>query len=103
MGLVHPANFQVSKEFALFSLFRPASDKESSPKERVNRYLSQAITARSIKKDMRDHVNLFTLCFKKSIRERQVSRFILLKKTNKPNLQKEATADLIFWSGGYQK
>ncbi len=51
---------------------RPSTDAET-PRERVNKFLSQAIGTRSVAKEMRDHVNLATLRFRSSSRERQVS------------------------------
>lgn len=38
---------------------------------RVNKYLSQAIEARSVDQEKSTHVNLATLCFKDKLKERQ--------------------------------
>ena len=38
---------------------------------RVNKYLSQAIEARSVDQEKSTHVNLITLCFKDTLKERQ--------------------------------
>lgn len=37
---------------------------------RVNKYLSQAIEARSVDQEKSTHVNLITLCFKDKVKER---------------------------------
>ncbi len=38
---------------------------------RVNKYLAQAIDARSVDREKSTHVNLITLCFKDKFKERQ--------------------------------
>ncbi|KAJ8935000.1 hypothetical protein NQ314_013072 [Rhamnusium bicolor] len=43
------------------------------PSNRVNKYLAQAIEARSVDREKSTHVNLFTLCFKDRYKEHQVS------------------------------
>lgn len=42
------------------------------PSDRVNKYLAQAIDARSVDREKSTHVNLITLCFKDSNKENQV-------------------------------
>ncbi|KAG8185405.1 hypothetical protein JTE90_018626 [Oedothorax gibbosus] len=41
------------------------------PTSRVNKYLAQAIEARSVDQENSTHINVLTLCFKDSIKERQ--------------------------------
>ncbi|GFY79712.1 hypothetical protein TNIN_393221 [Trichonephila inaurata madagascariensis] len=41
------------------------------PTSRVNKYLAQAIEARSVDQEKSTHINVITLCFKDSIKERQ--------------------------------
>ena len=43
------------------------------PTNRVNKFLSQAIEARSVDREKANHVNLFSLCFRDPEKERQVS------------------------------
>ncbi len=43
------------------------------PTNRVNKFLSQAIEARSIDQEKANHVNLVSLCFRDSNKERLVS------------------------------
>ena len=43
------------------------------PTNRVNKFLSQAIEARSIDQEKTNHVNLVSLCFRDSNKERLVS------------------------------
>ncbi|CAH0554926.1 unnamed protein product [Brassicogethes aeneus] len=54
---------------------RPFKKRHSSvyhqPSNRVNKYLAQAIEARSVDREKSTHVNLFTLCFKDSNKENQ--------------------------------
>ncbi|KAL1138220.1 hypothetical protein AAG570_009911 [Ranatra chinensis] len=54
---------------------RPFKKRHASvyhqPSNRVNKYLAQAIEARSVDREKADHVNLFTLCFKDSQKENQ--------------------------------
>ncbi|XP_049823997.1 Ca(2+)/calmodulin-responsive adenylate cyclase-like isoform X2 [Aethina tumida] len=54
---------------------RPFKKRHSSvyhqPSNRVNKYLAQAIEARSVDREKSTHVNLFTLCFKDSSKENQ--------------------------------
>ena len=49
------------------------------PTNRVNKFLSQAIEARSVDREKANHVNLFSLCFRDSEKERQVSFFLGLQ------------------------
>ena len=42
------------------------------PTNRVNKFLSQAIEARSVDREKANHVNLFSLCFRDPEKERQV-------------------------------
>lgn len=62
-------------------LKRPFKKRHSSlphtPSNRVNKYLAQAIEARSVHREQADHVSLVTLCFKDRSKERQVSRRLL--------------------------
>lgn len=56
---------------------RPFKKRHSSvyhpqPTNRVNKYLNQAIEARSVDREKSTHVNLFTLCFKDENKEKQV-------------------------------
>ncbi|XP_017782310.1 PREDICTED: Ca(2+)/calmodulin-responsive adenylate cyclase-like, partial [Nicrophorus vespilloides] len=54
---------------------RPFKKRHSSvyhqPSNRVNKYLAQAIEARSVDREKSNHVNLLTLCFKDSSKENQ--------------------------------
>ncbi|KAG8315768.1 Adenylate cyclase type 1 [Homalodisca vitripennis] len=54
---------------------RPFKKRHSSvyhqPSNRVNKYLSQAIEARSVDREKSNHVNLITLCFKDKEKENQ--------------------------------
>ncbi len=43
------------------------------PTNRVNKFLAQAIEARSIDQEKTNHVNLVSLCFRDSNKERLVS------------------------------
>lgn len=56
---------------------RPFKKRHSSvyhqPSNRVNKYLAQAIEARSVDREKSAHVNLFTLCFKDREKESHVS------------------------------
>jgi adenylate cyclase 1 len=55
---------------------RPFKKRHSSvyhqPSNRVNKYLAQAIDARSVDREKSTHVNLATLCFKDHEKETQV-------------------------------
>jgi adenylate cyclase 1 len=55
---------------------RPFKKRHSSvyhqPSNRVNKYLAQAIDARSVDREKSTHVNLATLCFKDREKENQV-------------------------------
>lgn len=55
---------------------RPLKKRHSSvyhqPTNRVNKYLAQAIDARSVHREKATHVHLLTLCFKDSAKESQV-------------------------------
>lgn len=56
---------------------RPFKKRHSSvyhqPQNRVNKYLSQAIEARSVDREKSEHVSLISLAFKDSSKESQVS------------------------------
>ena len=58
---------------------RPFKKRHSSvyhqPSNRVNKYLAQAIDARSVDREKSTHVNLATLCFKDREKENQVCGF----------------------------
>ena len=54
----------------LFSVYRHSNKPQ--PQDRVNKYLASALTARSVDREKRDHVNVFTLRFKESSKERRV-------------------------------
>lgn len=57
---------------------RPFKKRHSSlphaPSNRVNKYLAQAIEARSVDREKSTHVSLVTLCFRDKQKERHVSR-----------------------------
>jgi adenylate cyclase 1 len=57
-------------------LKRPFKKRHSSlphtPSSRVNKYLAQAIEARSVNREQATHVSLVTLCFRDTTKERQV-------------------------------
>lgn len=60
---------------------RPFKKRHSSvyhpqPTNRVNKYLNQAIEARSVDREKSTHVNLITLCFKDENKEKQVFDFL---------------------------
>lgn len=61
---------------------RPFKKRHSSvyhqPSNRVNKYLAQAIDARSVDREKSTHVNLWTLCFKDSAKEHHVRENFLL-------------------------
>ena len=46
--------------------------QSGQPMDRVNRYLAQALVARSIEQERSNHVNFFTLRFKGDTKETQV-------------------------------
>ncbi|GFX39956.1 hypothetical protein TNCV_2647191 [Trichonephila clavipes] len=48
------------------------------PTSRVNKYLAQAIEARSVDQEKSTHINVITLCFKDSIKERQIKDILSL-------------------------
>lgn len=56
---------------------RPLKKRHSSvyhqPTNRVNKYLAQAIDARSVHREKATHVHLLTLCFKDADKEAMVS------------------------------
>jgi hypothetical protein len=58
---------------------RPFKKRHSSvyhqPSNRVNKYLAQAIDARSVDREKSTHVSLATLCFKDHEKETQVGGF----------------------------
>ncbi|KAJ3642209.1 hypothetical protein Zmor_025012 [Zophobas morio] len=70
----HPAETS-SKNKVTEKFKRPFKKRHSSvyhqPSNRVNKYLAQAIEARSVDREKSTHVNLFTLCFKDSSKENQ--------------------------------
>ena len=45
--------------------------RQPQPVDRVNKYLNQAIIARSVDREKSEHVNYITLRFKKSMKEKQ--------------------------------
>ena len=45
--------------------------RQPQPVDRVNKYLNQAIIARSVDHEKSEHVNYITLRFKKSMKEKQ--------------------------------
>jgi len=49
------------------------SSSTFQPTNRVNKFLSQAIEARSVDREKANHVNLFSLCFRDTEKERQVN------------------------------
>uniref|UniRef100_T1I0P3 DUF1053 domain-containing protein n=1 Tax=Rhodnius prolixus TaxID=13249 RepID=T1I0P3_RHOPR len=61
---------------------RPFKKRHSSvyhqPQNRVNKYLSQAIEARSVDREKSEHVSLISLAFKDSSKESQVVLMLLL-------------------------
>lgn len=61
---------------------RPFKKRHSSvyhqPSNRVNKYLAQAIEARSVDREKADHVTLTTLCFRDHNKESQVGLFAWL-------------------------
>lgn len=67
---------QLPKKFSSMSdkLKKPFKKRHSNcpgrPTNRVNKYLSQAIEARSVDREKSTHVNLVTLCFRDKFKER---------------------------------
>ena len=55
---------------------RPFQKRHSSlphqPTNRVNKYLAQAIDARSVDREKSNHVNVLSLCFRNREKEQQV-------------------------------
>ncbi|XP_052094774.1 adenylate cyclase type 1-like [Mytilus californianus] len=51
--------------------FKERHSNKPQPQDRVNKYLASALTARSVDREKRDHVNFFTLRFKESSKERR--------------------------------
>ncbi|KAL4222045.1 Adenylate cyclase type 1 [Mactra antiquata] len=51
--------------------FKERHSNKPTPVDRVNKYLNQAITARSVDREKTEHVNYLTLRFKKSAKEKQ--------------------------------
>jgi adenylate cyclase 1 len=51
---------------------RIGASQQHQPANRVNKFLSQAIEARSVDQEKANHVNLFSLCFRDPEKERQV-------------------------------
>lgn len=75
-------NFVICFQSSLSDKFkRPFKKRHSSlphaPSNRVNKYLAQAIEARSVDREKSTHVSLFTLCFRDREKERHVSYWIL--------------------------
>ena len=56
----------------MFFLFDFRHSTNPQPLDRVNKYLASALTARSVDREKRNHVNFFTLRFKESSKERRV-------------------------------
>ena len=52
---------------------RIGNSQQHQPANRVNKFLSQAIEARSVDQEKANHVNMFSLCFRDPEKERQVS------------------------------
>ncbi len=50
---------------------RIGATMQHQPANRVNKFLSQAIDARSVDQEKANHVNLFSLCFRDPVKERQ--------------------------------
>ena len=50
---------------------RIGSSQSHQPANRVNKFLSQAIEARSVDQEKANHVNMFSLCFRDPEKERQ--------------------------------
>ncbi|KAJ8971721.1 hypothetical protein NQ317_009068 [Molorchus minor] len=71
----HNAAQSSSKNKVTEKFKRPFKKRHSSvyhqPSNRVNKYLAQAIEARSVDREKSTHVNLFTLCFKDRHKENQ--------------------------------
>lgn len=57
---------------------RIGSSAQHQPANRVNKFLSQAIEARSVDQEKANHVNMFSLCFRDPEKERQVSFIIII-------------------------
>jgi hypothetical protein len=57
---------------------RHASFHQHQPTNRVNKFLAQAIEARSMGQEKSNHVHALTLCFRDSLKEEQVSPSIHL-------------------------
>lgn len=55
---------------------RHASFHQHQPTNRVNKFLAQAIEARSMGQEKSNHVHALTLCFRDSTKEEQVTREI---------------------------
>ena len=53
---------------------RHSSFHQHQPSNRVNKYLAQAIEARSMGQEKSNHVHALTLCFRDSLKERQYQR-----------------------------
>ena len=54
------------------------------PTNRVNKFLAQAIDARSIDQEKANHVNLLSLCFRDSEKERLVSARVRESQERRP-------------------
>jgi len=74
LSMVYYLQNKVTEKFK-----RPFKKRHSSvyhqPSNRVNKYLAQAIDARSVDREKSTHVNLATLCFKDHEKENQVCGF----------------------------
>ena len=58
---------------------RIGSSQQHQPANRVNKFLSQAIDARSVDQEKAHNVNMFSLCFRDPEKERQVKLKSCLK------------------------
>ena len=76
---------------------RIGSSSAHQPANRVNKFLSQAIEARSVDQEKANHVNMFSLCFRDPEKERQVRIkcfFHNISHTAKVSLYKETNWSL---------
>ncbi|KAL5007029.1 hypothetical protein ScPMuIL_015835, partial [Solemya velum] len=71
----HPGSkftkFGYSVHDKLRKAFKERHSREPQPRDRVNKYLAQAITARSVEREKRNHVNYITMQFKDRDKERR--------------------------------
>ena len=56
---------------------RIGSSQQHQPANRVNKFLSQAIDARSVDQEKAHNVNMFSLCFRDPEKEREVQPFLI--------------------------